>query len=104
MQKIAAAALGEIPEIGGPARRVPGIGSDGADHRPRVTVAVHGTAVDLEVRASVRRAAPVADVVERARTRVSARIAETTGLQVGRLDVRITALPAAPSPTGRDVR
>lgn len=104
VQKIAAAALGEIEEIGGPARRILGVGSGDPGHRPRVTATVHGTDVDLQVRASVRRPAPVPDVVERARARVTARIAETTALHVRRLDVTVTALPSASTPAGRIVR
>ncbi|MET0190775.1 MAG: Asp23/Gls24 family envelope stress response protein, partial [Pseudonocardia sediminis] len=106
VQKIAAAAIGEISEIGGPVPRVLGVavGSEDPDHRPQVTATVHGTDVDLAVRASVHHPAPIADVVGRARSRAAARIAQATGLQVRHLDVTVTALSTDPAPAGRTVR
>ena len=106
VEKIAATALGEIDEFGGAARRVLGlpVGSDQPDHRPRVTATVHGALVDLDVRATVAYPAPIAQVADRARAHVVARVGELTTVQVRRVDITIAALSTEPTVKGRELR
>ena len=94
VEKIATAALGEVPDLGGAARRVLGValGSDEPDGRPNVTATVSGASVVLDVAASVAYPAPVAPTADRARAHVIDRVGELTGLRVERVDIKVTAL------------
>ncbi|RZT89027.1 putative alkaline shock family protein YloU [Pseudonocardia sediminis] len=103
VEKISAAVLDEIDEIGGAARRVLGLpmGSDHAEQRPRVTATVSGGSVSLDARVSVSYPAPVAATADRARRHLAVRVAASTGMQVTHVDITVTALTTPARPTHR---
>lgn len=103
VEKITATALGEVPEIGGTARRVLGV-AVGSDDLPHVTATVSGGAVVLDAAVSVVYPAPVAPATDRARAHVVDRVGELTGLRVERVDITVTALTRPPtSPLRREL-
>lgn len=101
--KIATRVVTEVEHTGGAARRVLGVtvGSEAAAQRPQVQASVTGTAVSVDVRLSITYPAPVAEVSQRVRTRLMDRIAELTGLTVGRVDITVTALTTPPTSRSR---
>jgi uncharacterized alkaline shock family protein YloU len=106
VEKIAAAALAEVEQIGGAARRVLGVplGSDDPDQLARVTAAVTGSVVTLDVRCSVAYPAPVARVTDQARRHLIARIDELTGLTAAQIDITVTALTTPTATNRRELR
>lgn len=106
VEKIAAAALGEVDQIGGVARRVLGVplGSEDPDRAARVSAAVNGSVVTLDVRATVAYPAPVAATTERARAYLVDRIGELTGLDARQVDITVTALTIAIADDRRELR
>ncbi len=94
VEKIAAAALAEVDQIGGAARRVLGVavGAADSDARPLVDAQVNGSVVTVEARCSVGYPAPVGATTERARAHLIDRVAELTGLDVSRVDITVTTL------------
>jgi uncharacterized alkaline shock family protein YloU len=106
VEKIAAAAVIEVDQVGGAARRVLGVslGSDSADQRPRVQAKVDGAGVTVEVRCSVAYPAPVALVTERVRAHLIARIEALTGLSTREVDITVTALTSTSASTRRELR
>ncbi|NUR70364.1 MAG: Asp23/Gls24 family envelope stress response protein [Hamadaea sp.] len=94
--KLAAYLATEVPDVGGPARglsRLP-LGGQGADlnRRPLVSAHVDGGRAYLDVTASVRWPASVAEVTTEVRRHLRERIHELTGLEVGEVRIEVTDL------------
>lgn len=103
VERITARLLAECPDVGGSARRVLGLPLGAAREESAVTARLHGShAVSLAVRCSVPYPLPVGRSTEALRTLLITRVAELTGLRVQRVDIAVTALPAASD--GRRVR
>lgn len=99
--KLAAHAAAEVPDAGAAAPRllgrpfgpaVPGVSPSRLGGLPKVTVDVDLSVVTIALTISVRWPAAVPDVVAAVRERVSARIAELTGLTVTEVDIEVTDL------------
>lgn len=91
VERIAAAAIGEVDGVGGSAARVLGV-AVGRDEAVQVTAVVGARTTSLAVRLSVAYPAPVARTTEAARAHVVRRVEELTGLAVTRVDITVTAL------------
>ncbi|WIX98380.1 Asp23/Gls24 family envelope stress response protein [Amycolatopsis mongoliensis] len=105
VERIAAHAARELPDVGGAAGRVLGVavGGEDADRSVKVDAAVDGDTVRLSARLSVTYPASVARTTEHARDHLRERVRELTGLDVARVDITVTALHA-PAPASRRVR
>lgn len=103
VERIAAHALTEMPEVGGAARRVLGVafGRDEAAP-PRAEAHVDGRLATVTVTMSVSYPSPVREVAQHARDTVTARITDLTGLDVRQVDVDVASLVWA-THTGRRV-
>lgn len=102
--RIAARVLTEVEHIGGTAGRILGTAprGDGSGSSARVTAKVTGDSVAaLDVHLSVAYPESVARATENARTSLVHRLAELTGLTVTRVDIDVTALRSADSPSRR---
>jgi uncharacterized alkaline shock family protein YloU len=95
VERIVAAAAGEVHGVGGSVHRVLGqaLGSADPDSRPRAKVTVAGELVTAEVSMSVAWPEPVPEVAGRVRDRVALRLDRLAGLRLGYVDVTVTALP-----------
>lgn len=103
--KLAAQAVIEAPHAGSAAprmlgRTVPGagrLGIRGSDLAapPKVTAAIDGTAVYLDLAISVRWAESLGDVTSRTRETVEHRVKDWTGLTVARVRISVTDLVVA---------
>jgi uncharacterized alkaline shock family protein YloU len=95
VERIVAAAAGEVSGVGGSVHRVLGqaLGSADLDSRPRAKVTVAGHLVTAEVSMSVAWPESVPDVAGRVRDRVALRLERLAGLRLGYVDVTVTALP-----------
>lgn len=102
VEKIATGALAEIDGVGGTTGTVGRMfGRDDTAGRPRVSAAVDGGAVRLDARISVAYPSPVAETCDRAREHVVRQVQSLTGLQVGRMDITVSALTSPqPGPSG----
>ncbi|MCR3721001.1 MULTISPECIES: Asp23/Gls24 family envelope stress response protein [Prauserella salsuginis group] len=96
VERIATAALTEVDDVGGSARRVFSIAVGGADDAQdaQVTAQVQGEETTLGVRLSVVYPTPVSAATEAARQHLVRRVSELTGLAVSRVDITVTALHA----------
>ncbi|MDD7926521.1 Asp23/Gls24 family envelope stress response protein [Actinomycetospora chibensis] len=103
VEKVAAAAAGEIDGVRGAARRVLGVptGSDDGDGRPRVSARVTGQTAALEVRLSVVYPASVRATTEAVRSHLRDRVHALTELTVSRVDVSVAALTSTTTGTRR---
>ncbi len=97
VEKVAAAAAGEVDHVGGAARRVLGVptGREGGDGPPRVSATVNGQLATLEVRMSVVYPASVRAVTEATRAHLRDRVEALTELTVSRVDISVAALTGA---------
>jgi uncharacterized alkaline shock family protein YloU len=95
VERLVAAAAGEVDETAAPVSRVFGqaLGSADLEGRPSAKASVSGDIVTAEVSVSVRWPAPLADVADRVRERVETRLADLAGMRVSHVDVRVTSLP-----------
>lgn len=103
VEKVAAAAAGEIDGVGGAARRVLGVptGSDDGDGRPRVSARVTGRTAALDVRLAVDYPASVRATTEAVRSHLRDRVHALTELTVSRVDVSVAALTSTTTATRR---
>lgn len=102
VEKIAALAAAEIPDVGGPAGRIFGRAMTGAGplggaqaslgSLPKVSADVDGSVVVLGLSLSVRWRAPVPDVTSAVRRHVRDRVTELTGLTVTEVSISVTDL------------
>ena len=97
VEKVAAAAAGEVDHVGGAARRVLGVptGREGGDGPPRGSATVNGQLATLEVRMSVVYPASVRAVTEATRAHLRDRVEALTELTVSRVDISVAALTGA---------
>ncbi|HLI37303.1 MAG TPA: Asp23/Gls24 family envelope stress response protein [Streptosporangiaceae bacterium] len=93
VEKIAAAAAGEVDAVAGCRRRVLGV-RFGQLGQVRVRATVRGSLVTAEVAAAVAYPAPLREVTRQVRAHVAQRVRELTGMRVGAVDVAVTALVA----------
>src|SRR5579875_1165997 len=96
VEKIAAAAAGEVAAVAGSRRRVLGV-PYGQLGQVRVRATVRGSLVTAEVAAAVIYPAPLREVTRKVRARVTERVQELTGKHVGAVSVTVTALVAGGS-------
>lgn len=96
VQKIAARAAAEVPDVGAPARRLLGrsvsVGSADLDGLPRVDADVDGKVVMLDLDVSVRWAQPVRAVTTSLRDHVSRRVEGMTGMHVAEVNIAVSDL------------
>lgn len=97
VSKIAARAAAEVERTGGASRRMLGItvGRPPETSPPRVEVQLDGEVALVRVAMSVAWPAPVRQVAQQVRDRVSAQVRAQTGLDVAEVDVAVTALVGA---------
>lgn len=95
VERMAAAASGEIEQGGGSKRRLLGVpaGRHDAGRPPLVHARVHGSVATIAVRLSVAYPASVPTVTEQVRTRIIDRLAELAGIRARTVDITVTALP-----------
>lgn len=95
VERLVVQAAAEVDGVGGPVTRVLGqaLGSADLDGRPHADVTVTGDLVTVELSVSVVWPAPVLDVAERLRARVSEQLSSLAAMRVGHVDVHVTALP-----------
>ena len=95
VEKIIAAAAGEVDGVGGSVHRVLGqaLGSADAKSRPQATATVAGDLVTAELSMSVLWPTPVPQTAGLVRERVTARLDRLARLRLGHLDITVTALP-----------
>jgi uncharacterized alkaline shock family protein YloU len=94
VERIAAHAVTEVDGVGGTGHRMLGVAvADEDPGRPaRVSARLTGGSATLDVHVSVVYPAPVAATAARARAHLIRRTGELTGLNVGRVDIAVTAL------------
>lgn len=94
VERLAACAVAELPDVGGSARRVFGVAIAGQDKdgAARVSATVLGLRATLEVRISVVYPASVGATTEAVRTHLMSRVEELTGISVSRVNITVTAL------------
>jgi uncharacterized alkaline shock family protein YloU len=94
VQRVVARLTDEFEEVGGAARRMLGItmGGEDFDRDAQVDIRVDGSTVTAVVRCSVAYPTPVRATAESLRTHLAERVAELTGLTLGRVDITVTAL------------
>jgi len=93
--RLAVAAASEVSDVAAPVSRVLGqaLGGVDLDGRVKADVSVAGDVATVRVSLSVRWPAPIVEVAEAVRTRVTQRLSELAGLRVSHVDVQVTALP-----------
>jgi len=93
--RLVMAAASEVHEVAAPVSRVLGqaLGSADLDGRVKADVTVAGDVATVRVSLSVHWPAPIVEVAEGVRTRVTQRLSELAGLRVSHVDVQVTALP-----------
>lgn len=93
--RLVVAAASEVHDVAAPVSRVLGqaLGSADLDGRVKADVTVAGDVATVRVSLSVRWPAPIAEVADAVRTRVTERLSELAGLRVSHVDVQVTALP-----------
>ena len=100
-EKIAARAAGEVVGVGvvqtGMARLVPWSAAPSAG----AAADVHGHTVSVDLSISVRYPQPVADTAREVRRRVTQRLRELAGLDVGGVTITVAELPADGGPGRR---
>jgi|SRR5579875_2785153 len=96
VEKIAAAAAGEVEAVAGSHRRVLGVSLSQLG-QVRVQVTVHGSRVTAEVATAVTYPAPLREVIRQVRHKVTQQVQALTGMQVRVVDVAVTALLAGDS-------
>lgn len=94
VERIAAHAAGELPDVGGAAGRVLGVavGGEDAGRTVKVDATLDGDTVRLAARLSITYPASVTRTTEDARTHLRDRVTELTGLAVRQVDITVTAL------------
>jgi uncharacterized alkaline shock family protein YloU len=94
VERLAAHAIGELPEVGGAARRVFGVALAGEDldNTAQVSANILGSRATLDVRISVVYPASVGATTEAVRGHLMSRVAEFTGIEVSRVNITVTAL------------
>ncbi len=93
--RLVVAAASEVHDVAAPVSRVLGqaLGGVDFDGRVKADVTVSGDVATVRVSLSVRWPAPIIEVAEAVRTRVTQRLSELAGLRVSHVDVQVTALP-----------
>jgi uncharacterized alkaline shock family protein YloU len=94
VERLAAQAIGELPDVGGSAKRVLGLSVSGTDldSAAQVSATISGRRAALDVRISVVYPASVGATTEAVRAHLMRRVEEFTGIRVHRVDVAVTAL------------
>jgi uncharacterized alkaline shock family protein YloU len=94
VERLAAHAIGELPDVGGAARRMFGVALAGEDldNAAQVSAKILGARATLEVRISVVYPASVGATTEAVRAHLTRRVEEFTGITVRRVDITVTAL------------
>lgn len=94
IERIAAQAAAEVDQATGTSRRVLGVAFGEEDQRPRVTARVDGDVATVAVVMSVAWPAPVPEVTEQVRARITQRLTELADMRTAQVDIRVTALAA----------
>jgi uncharacterized alkaline shock family protein YloU len=94
VERIAVQLLTEVENVGGTARRMLGVtvGGEDPDRDAQVTAEITGETIALDVRLSATYPASVGRTTENARSHLTRRVEELTGLAVSRVDIVVTAL------------
>jgi uncharacterized alkaline shock family protein YloU len=94
VERIATRLLTEVENVGGAARRMLGvtIGGEDPDRDAQVTTKITGETAALQARLSVAYPASVSRTTENARSHLTRRVEELTGLAVSSVDIVVTAL------------
>lgn len=94
VERLAVRAVGELPDVGGAAKRVLGLSVPGADldSPAQVSATIIGARTALDVRISVGYPASVGATTEAVRAHLMRRVEEFTGLRVHRVNITVTAL------------
>ncbi|MBP2472546.1 putative alkaline shock family protein YloU [Crossiella equi] len=97
VERIAARAATEMPDIGGSARRFRGValGKERATRPVHVRALVDRDSASLAVHLSVGYPVPLAAATEAVREHLITRVGELAGLRVRRVDITVTALHTA---------
>lgn len=90
VERLAAHAIGELPDVGGSAKRT--FLLTGTDDLAQVSATISGHRAALDVRISVAYPASVGATTEAVRAHLMRRVEEFTGIRVHRVDVTVTAL------------
>lgn len=91
VQRITGRLIVEMKGVGGTSRSLLGL-TVGDGTEPKVSAAVRGEHVSLDVELSVSYPASVAKTTEAARERLTTEVAGLTGLTVDRVDITVTEL------------
>ena len=94
VERIAIQLLTEVEHVGGSPRRMLGVtvGGEDPDRDAQVTAEITGETVAFDVRLSATYPASVSRTTEKARSHLTRRVEELTGLAVSRVDIVVTAL------------
>ncbi|HEY4458969.1 MAG TPA: Asp23/Gls24 family envelope stress response protein [Pseudonocardiaceae bacterium] len=90
VERLAAHAIGELPDVGGSAKRTFLLA--GSDDVAQVSATISGHRAALDVRISVVYPASVGATTEAVRAHLMCRVEEFTGIRVHRVNVTVTAL------------
>ncbi|HEX4223407.1 MAG TPA: Asp23/Gls24 family envelope stress response protein [Pseudonocardiaceae bacterium] len=94
VERLAMHAIGELPDVGGAARRMFGVAIAGEDldNAAQVSATILGDRASLDVRISVVYPASVGATTEAVRAHLMRRVEEFTGITVRRVNITVTAL------------
>jgi uncharacterized alkaline shock family protein YloU len=94
VERLAAQAISELPDVGGAARRMFGmaIAGEDLDNAAKVSAKILGDRATLDVRISVVYPASVGATTEAVRAHLMRRVEEFTGITVRRVSITVTAL------------
>lgn len=95
VEKIAGQAASEVLAVSGRSGGFLGIGSEAdASARPRVDATLSGTSADLSLAVGIAYPGSIRRAAEELRDHVTRRVESLTGIDVGRVDIDVTSLPA----------
>jgi uncharacterized alkaline shock family protein YloU len=92
VERIAAYAAAEIPEVSGPPRRVLGASFGWIGTPPRASARIAGGRATVHLQMCVRWPCGIRSVTERVREHVTERVGALTGLLVGTVDITVSSL------------
>ncbi|GAB3192639.1 Asp23/Gls24 family envelope stress response protein [Nesterenkonia suensis] len=102
VEKSAAQAASELPEVWAAGRGPLGLGRVDRRTRPQVEATLSGGTVALEVRLALPYPIPVREVTESARRHLKQRVETLTGLPVRRIDLQIERMGSSGRLATRD--